>query len=504
MAIYILEENMWKIDEKKQIGILMLLGVIIPFITTLFYYNINFKLGKNIFDFPISSWGDGILYYKQVESILDGFSVEGYYGFNESHAMVGKFAAWSPVIYFPFSLLGIVGGWSYTSPIIYNILYWIIAFELFVFVLRPRAKTFVWFSILWIGFGLNHYFALQCMAESFIASWTVIYTIFVIKYYREEKTLNRWLFICLCLLLILSLMRGYCAVFGLPLLYFCIEKKNIKHVLYTCIVIILSLVGYLLLINKCTSPYFWPLINTYWVHSFDNGFVNGISCTLKQFESALYECIELMKTTIYRKEMWFASYIVMFIAILWLIAKCIISKRVSYLFIAVIPIAFIGAFWMLYDVGNGGRQFICLVCGFFLIQAIFGKSDIFNIAMLISVVYLTWMTNGDLMTLNTDVYLDEEYQQEMTRLSDYLNSIKDNETAWDYTIDWAYGTSAMYGIPTNYALNCIRTDYLTENYNSLKAKHIFIGIGSEAEIIADNAGWSLVDSFWDMNLYRIR
>ena len=50
---------------------------------------------------PASQWNDELFYYKQVEGILNYGYPQGYFGFNESHALNLSFASWSPVLVFP-------------------------------------------------------------------------------------------------------------------------------------------------------------------------------------------------------------------------------------------------------------------------------------------------------------------------------------------------------------------------------------------------------------------
>ncbi len=50
---------------------------------------------------PASERNDELIYYKQVEAILRCGYPQGYFGFNESHALRLSFAAWSPVLMLP-------------------------------------------------------------------------------------------------------------------------------------------------------------------------------------------------------------------------------------------------------------------------------------------------------------------------------------------------------------------------------------------------------------------
>ncbi len=61
---------------------------------------------------PGSEWNDELFYFKQVESILEYGYPYGYFGFNESHAKILSFAAWSPVLVWLWLVWGILFGWQ--------------------------------------------------------------------------------------------------------------------------------------------------------------------------------------------------------------------------------------------------------------------------------------------------------------------------------------------------------------------------------------------------------
>ena len=70
---------------------------------------------------PSSEWNDELFYFKQVEGIVNYGFPRGYFGFNESHALQLSFAAWSPMLVFPWILWGLLFGWNLLSPVICNI-----------------------------------------------------------------------------------------------------------------------------------------------------------------------------------------------------------------------------------------------------------------------------------------------------------------------------------------------------------------------------------------------
>ena len=57
---------------------------------------------------PASSWSDEVVYSKQLAAVVQYGAPQGYFGFNESHAPVGTFAAWGPAIFWMYALPGLV------------------------------------------------------------------------------------------------------------------------------------------------------------------------------------------------------------------------------------------------------------------------------------------------------------------------------------------------------------------------------------------------------------
>ena len=57
---------------------------------------------------PASSWSDEVVYSKQLAAVVQYGAPQGYFGFNESHAPVGTFAAWGPAIFWMYALPGLL------------------------------------------------------------------------------------------------------------------------------------------------------------------------------------------------------------------------------------------------------------------------------------------------------------------------------------------------------------------------------------------------------------
>lgn len=91
---------------------------------------------------PAGEWNDELFYFKQVEGIVHFGYPRGYFGFNESHALKASFAAWSPVLVFPWILWGLCFGWNLLSPIYCNIFLMMLAVFLFVWLTDADKNSF--------------------------------------------------------------------------------------------------------------------------------------------------------------------------------------------------------------------------------------------------------------------------------------------------------------------------------------------------------------------------
>ena len=122
----------WLQQEKRYVTLLkaMLLAAL-PFLCCALRVCMDSETISQVW-LPGSEWNDELCYFKQVESILEYGYPYGFFGFNESQARVLSFAAWSPVLVFPWILWGLLFGWNLMSPVICNIVLLTVAVFLFV------------------------------------------------------------------------------------------------------------------------------------------------------------------------------------------------------------------------------------------------------------------------------------------------------------------------------------------------------------------------------------
>ena len=136
-----MKEKRWKTWWERERGTCLkaLLLACLPVIACLVYCAAR---GQGIGEIylPASERNDELIYYKQVEAILRYGYPQGYFGFNESHALKLSFAAWSPLLMLPWVLWGLLFGWNLMSPVLCNIFLLTAAMFLFGLLAKPDWK----------------------------------------------------------------------------------------------------------------------------------------------------------------------------------------------------------------------------------------------------------------------------------------------------------------------------------------------------------------------------
>ena len=82
---------------------------------------------RSLFDvwFCGSNWQDELYYWQLTNDVVHYGVPQGYFGFNESSAQILSFSAWSPFLLIFWVLPGLIFGWGFLSPVIFNIVLFI-------------------------------------------------------------------------------------------------------------------------------------------------------------------------------------------------------------------------------------------------------------------------------------------------------------------------------------------------------------------------------------------
>lgn len=270
----------WKVKsgytmERRYITLVksLLLGLL-PIVCCLVYCGVQGRSLREVY-LPASEWNDELFYYKQVEGIVNYGFPQGYFGFNESHALKLSFAAWSPVLVFPWILWGLLFGWNMMSPILCNIMLMTLCCVLFVWLVRPTWKQLGILTLLFCLYTPFVRYMLSVMPEVICFSMLIIFYALAVNYLQREKSYK--LAMLFGLSGVMTLMRPYLLLFMLLPAWFWFRRSRWKGAAGSAAVIGAVLGIYVCIKHYFGAEYFAPLFFTDWITAFfDQGLVGGI------------------------------------------------------------------------------------------------------------------------------------------------------------------------------------------------------------------------------------
>ncbi|MBQ3899785.1 MAG: hypothetical protein II741_08110, partial [Lachnospiraceae bacterium] len=268
-----------------RIAIIALLPVLVCLLYALIDGHLPFKNSLQY-----STWNDELFYFKQTEGILSNGFPKGFFGFNESHAKVLSFAAWSPTLILPWLALGKIFGWKLFSPFIYNGLLYCGAMLFWGIKTKPDLKKLLLVSAAFLLFPLNYRYIFSAMPEIIVWALIIVFYTLALVYTnaRPGKGKTASLVTMFFLSALLTTMRPYFILLMLlPAFFLFLSYKGKKKWLAVFIDLAAALATALIYrpIKKYLSaPYFTKLYNTQWLDEFKN---NGIVAGVKFFWNTL-------------------------------------------------------------------------------------------------------------------------------------------------------------------------------------------------------------------------
>ena len=495
--------------------------------------------GKGILDVSIlnSEWNDELFYFKQVESIIHHGIPQGYFGFNESHAAFLSFAAWSPVLVYPFVIFGKIFGWTYLSPILCNLFLMMTAMFLFAFLTEPDYKQSGILILFYCLFPLFTRYILSGMPEIICISHLIIFYALAINYGNKQHPVK--LFFLFILAGLLTIMRPYMILFALLPVYFL--TRSMKKKGKTAIGIIVGIVYLLFItaiyfaINKYLgAEYFMPLFFTDFITTFfTSGFVAGLK---NLFSTLFWKGKDFFAYTLegFRSGLaagaFFGGFLTCFVL---LIIKGIrelssgqkepdsenASKSLSLGTCCIhLSIAFFGMFFaliLMYKLTEGSKHFLTFIAvALFLLSLC--KTKYFRSVALLGAVFVYLYTIKATNPYDYAVpFKDENTDAWITEWENALQSSmplqKEATPNYENVILWVFDDTdqngafmrwqALYAVPSGFGISCCQKDYIIAHFDELKSRYIAVAKESETDALCKKSS-ELIYSDEEVCVYR--
>ena len=474
---------------------------------------------------PAAGNNDCLFYYKLVEGIASFGMPRGYFGFNESHALSGTLAAWSPVIFIPWVLWGLVFGWKFGSVIVSNLFFFSAALCGSVVIVRPKWKNLGILFTLLLAFPSIPIHLLNALPEAVIASFMILFFALALRGAEESK--NTVYAVSLYVLgVILTLMRPYMVVL-LFLPGFMLRKKKAAAVIFTILAAAVGLGGNAFIGHFFTSAYFEPLYD--------------LTAVKLLLSGKIIDSVKYVKNTVWWVMPGIADYMkrafgmgltagTQYVVTLFLMVALFIlglsnrtekygkTKAVNLTFAVQVFLLFAAIIVFLQKANEGGRHFwVFAVAGILLLsfnewglKSLIGGGILFIILGIFLLRGSMVPTDYDIPmrndTLKAEISIWEEvYKQkgiEVTETQGY-----DNTVIWVLT-DEKDGVSEvtafgeLFALPKGMGINCCLSDYVKSNISNLKCRYLATVSGGEIDKLCAKEGFEEIGRSADVVFYK--
>ena len=490
---------------------------------------------------PSSRWNDELFYYKQVEGILRYGYPLGYFGFNESHALRLSFAAWSPVLVFPWILWGLLFGWNLMSPVICNIFLMSLTCFLFVWLVRPSWKQI---GILAALFALYTPFArymLSGMAEVICFAMLILFYGLAVNYLRREKGCK--LAALFLMSAVMTLMRPYFAMFLFLPAYLWIagargRARKCMAAAGSLLALGAAFGAYAGIKHYLGAEYFAPLFFTDWIYAFlEQGLWGGFVSMLKQLyyvgKVFLDHIGDGLRTGLNSGTI-FAGYLVCLGVVLVQCARDGYKYRkqrregiedrtekerlVTEGHLAFSLTGMLFALFLMYKLTEGSRHLLTFMAAAVFLTALmetrfFLKAIVMGAAF--AYLYICMAVNPfdwqvPFRQEEREASLEEwqqvfagQFRLDRTDAPGYGNVV-----IWVYE-DTVEGELAytpwqlLYGLPEGFGISCCMPDYVTEHIDDLQSRYLAGPVGGKVDVLCGEAGYRELHRDREMVLYEI-
>ena len=520
------------LKENKRFALILkaLAALVFPLLMCLVFCLIKGHSLKDVF-LPSSEWNDELFYFKQVEGTVGCLYPRGYFGFNESHADLLSFAAWSPVLVTPWILWGLVFGWNLLSPIACNIALLCITGALFVILTEMKVKDMIPLGVMMIAFTPFVRYMLSGMPEIICFSACILFTGLTINYLAKEKLYK--LIILFTLAAIMTLMRPYLFLFFIMPVFLAIKKYKVKGLIVSAVTGIATIGIYVFIKVKLSADYFTALYNTDWVTDFVNkGIATGIHNLAYRIYAMCLNIADYVKsgiiTGLCAGAIFAAFFVLFFIMTVRFILDIIKAKKEkneenkNKLFVEghflLVMFGMFCALVLMYKLTEGSKHFLTfLALGVFILALYHGKYYIENIILVLAFVFFFIIKaaspydyevpfKNEVIEAKTNEW-QQAFDENITVNEDTLSY--DNVIIWNfvdvkdgtsYPLKWQY----LYMLPEGMGISCCEPQYVKDNFDSLQSKYIVTLTGSETDLLCQEKGKQLLHADDDLSFYALR
>ncbi|SCX02709.1 hypothetical protein SAMN02910339_00442 [Lachnospiraceae bacterium YSD2013] len=509
--------------SKAMMALKILIAFAIPFAISALYCLVR---GVTLIELylPASYNNDCVFYYKLVDAIVTKGGPTGFFGFNESHAMIGGFAAWSPLLLMPWALWGVIFGWTYSSVIWCNLTLFGIALAVFVGLAEVDFKTlgalFV-MLLLFPGFSIN---LMNVLPEIVVVSVMLVYLGFAVRAAAKGPRIS-YIVAMYIIAAYLTVTRPYMLLLMIIPTYY-LGKQTKKSVAALCFVLVsgVSFLGNVLVGHFFTAAYFEPLFNTDFVKEFMAGHfsmsfwmaVSVFKSMTKGIAGALVDAFSYGLTM-------GTQYVV---AIVTAIAAFVMAVRkgenkygaLCWFHFTSVMALLLAIVFFLRKTNEGGRHIWAFaVIGIVIVCACgFDKLGI-AVKAISAALLIVFCTRGAIVPTDYDIPMPNEAAKENVEfwktVFEDKNVFASDAKGYDNTVMWVFIDYAgetgvvteyneLYALPSGMGISCCYPDYVISNFDNLQSKFIVADSRGKVAALCAEKGLKVVGEHENVIMYQ--
>ena len=463
--------------------------------------------------FPMSTNSDEVMYNRQLAAVLSQGGPQGYFGYNENHAVIGHYSTWGPFVIWLYAIPGILFGTGYNTVFWCNMVFSLLCWCVFTWRMDWKHQlTFAlglfcaWLPLRQIFTGTSEPLHFFLLAVVLAASRAI----------ADGKRSGTAAALLACT--VETVIRPYGVVlFLFPLVFG--RKGNFRklQVAGTAGVAAAAVLFSLWGMNTLAAPYSEQSLDFTVFTRLGQGDILG--ATGYFFQKLFAACISLwqdyLRPTLYGcADQYTVDAAHGFLRVLLLMAvvlalciydamkKCPIRGKVCALICA--GVIFL-AILVLYNPMQLRRYsaFLCL-----LLIMVASAEDILAagvcVPLLILLVFPAGFTVADKLPAYNAV-MDQQMQQITQALQRSQSQLEGNEDPWQHTLAFAYGDvhyGYLYALPAGMGIEFDWNVYVADPENTIYSRYAIVNHGTEAEARLQKDGWQVLVSTENEIIYE--
>lgn len=511
----------------KKNGGICCLYVVLAFLPLICCMAYCLKTGNSIRDIylPASQWNDEIIYFKEVEGMVNYGMPLGYFGYSENHALIGALSVWSPVLLLPWYVWGLLFGWNMLSPIWCNIVLLMLAMAVFCILARPNRRQCLWIGVFYTLFLHFTRYALSAQVEVTVYAF-LIAALGQIYSLRRNFSYKKIVFLYLTLIL-LTLMRPYLILLSvIPGYYMTKQKKKLLGV--SIGMGLLQMILYFAMTHYFCSPYLdgQSLVGGGWMELFfTEGFKSGLKNFLYIFLSSWNQYMGYIGSSLSSGSSYAENAGVMFAIMFGLfcykLAVSVQKKEKEEIywngFWTLYFVAMMLAAIYLFGIASGQKHMLCFSVLGLLILAMDGVETSKMLALSVVMAYFfVFSTTGGGYAWGIP-YVDINIQGEMRKGEAVLNEEiqLSEELSFDNTIVWVFDDvveeqfvytnwQMLYALPPGMGINMSLFDSIASDLSNIQSKYIFVAAGGRTDRHCREIGARKLVEYGNSIVYQLR